>query len=135
MVERHGAVPDTAGVQRNRVGVTRHAGERGPVPEQDAVVRSFPLRVAEPRGDLAVAEIGDARCRAAALALQVQCAIGRTVAHAGEIVGDHPQARHSGEIVRPLRRFIAVHGLQEGDTVRAAQYSFNFCRIPHCIFY
>ncbi|MNP08923.1 hypothetical protein D3C76_1010100 [compost metagenome] len=48
------------------------------------------------------------------LALEVEFAFGGAKTHAGEIIGDHPQARHAFEVIVPFRRIVAVHAIEVG---------------------
>ena len=129
VIEGQRAIPDTPGVQGDGVGIVGVSRDGGPVAEQDAIVGGFALRVAEPGGDLPVAQVGHPWCWGAALALQVQYALFGAEAHAGEVIGDDAQARHAGQVIGPQRRFVAVHGAQERDTVRTAQCRLHFPRI------
>src|SRR5690606_39935879 len=47
------------------------------------------------------------------LAFQVQGAVGRAEAHAGEVVGNHPQPLDAVQVLVPPGRLVAVHAIQK----------------------
>ncbi|MCY1540869.1 hypothetical protein D9M68_765350 [compost metagenome] len=47
------------------------------------------------------------------LGLEVQGAVGAAEAHAGEVVGDDPQARHAMQVLVPSGRLVAIHAVEE----------------------
>src|SRR5690606_15554343 len=119
--QRQTAAPYAAGIQRLDPGLFAYAFEGCPVPEQQFPTAGLALGMAEP-GRIAGWRLVDAF-----LAFQVEAAVSGTEAHASEVIGDHPQARHTLKRWVPLVRLVAVHAFQEGRTTgRVAQHLFDF---------
>ncbi|MNR27633.1 hypothetical protein D3C85_1449140 [compost metagenome] len=108
VVQGHRAAPDAAGVQGNDPGLLAAAFKRRPVAEDDLHMPRATALVGEPGLVARRGGIG------AFLALEVELAFAGAKAHAGEVIGDNPQAGDAAEVLAPLVRLVAVHAVEVG---------------------
>ena len=80
--------PYAAAIERNGFGVIGHALERGPMPKQNRLAFCKPALMAKPRQNLLAGDRVGNGLRA--LTDEIQLALASAVAHAGEVVGNHP---------------------------------------------
>ena len=88
LIEGQSPAPDAACIQADNIGIIATPLERCPVPKQNRFVFCQSVGMAKPRRHLATRQ--DIGNRFGALADEIELARGGAVAHAGEVVGDHP---------------------------------------------